>query len=118
MFKKIIDLFKPVALVLVGVLSGIMINLLIQPLLLNACRKVLLIFLIVCLMLYGTGMLSYMWHGFKLWRRKAKILGVIKVGILSDMGWAQGDDQISSWTDIRPEEWKEEIEEIAKENKS
>ena len=117
MFKRIMDLFKPVALVLVGVLSGIIINLLIQPLLYNACLNIVLIIIIVCLILYGTGIFSLIWYRLKLWWRKGKMSGVIKVGILSDMGWEQEDNQIHSWTDIRPEEWKKEIEKLSRDSK-
>jgi len=40
-----------------------------------------------------------------------------KIGILNDVEWDQNYKQISSYTDISPEEWKETIERWAKSNK-
>jgi hypothetical protein len=48
-------------------------------------------------------------------RRKAKRIFAAKIGILADIDW-KPEEWDNAWSDITPEEWKQEIERNAKQN--
>lgn len=110
-----INIWKSFALLMAGALASIIGGMLLQsPLPITVTLIFIGVFLI--LFLVGSGAVSVIWHNFNLWRRKGNKLFTAKVGILNDIKWDKEYTQISSWTDISPEEWKKEIEKCAKES--
>jgi hypothetical protein len=100
---------RELALLFAGALASILGGFLIQsPIFDN--RTGVLITLIIFLIVYGTGIISKIFHRYYLRRRKSNL----KIGILNDMNWDPKNKETSTWTDVSPLEWKKEIEETAK----
>jgi hypothetical protein len=70
---------------------------------------------VIILILYGSGAVSKTWHTYNLMRRKGKRIFAAKIGILADIDW-KPEEWDNAWSDITPEEWKQEIEGNAKQN--
>ncbi len=70
---------------------------------------------VIILILYGSGAVSKTWHSYNLKRRKGKRIFAARIGILADIDW-KSEEWDNAWSDTTPEEWKEEIERIAKQN--
>lgn len=112
------NISKELTLFAAGILANIFANLLLAPTYPDRDLWVLtLIAIMLILILYGLGIISRIYHEYNLWVRKGNRLIAPKVGILSDSGWNPKNRDIYSWTDISPEEWRKEIEKLAKENK-
>lgn len=110
------NIYKSLALLFAGALASILGTLLFQPPLPASYYRICGA-IIVILILYGSGAISKMWKSYNLWRRKGNRLIVPKLGILDDMKWNPQDKEISTGTNISPEEWKKEIEKLARESK-
>ena len=120
MWNKIIGQFleksivKELALLFAGVLAGGLVSLLIQKTVFDIMAVILGVgVLIFFLILYGSGAMSMIWNGYILWKRRL----TQKVGILNDMKWDLKNGEIYTGTDISPEEWEEEINELARKRK-
>lgn len=101
-----IRIVRELALLFAGVLLGIFMSLLIQNPVLDL-KGVILGALVVLLILLGSGGISNLWHFYNIWRRKT----AFKVGILNDM---ENNKELFTGTEIGPEDWKKEIEELAR----
>jgi len=111
------NIFRQLSLLFAGVCAGVLGRLILVPpvapyYILSLCL------IIILFVLYGSGAISQVWHNYNVWRRNGKILMPPKIGVLSDMGWDQNNQEIAVWADISPQEWKKEIEKQAAENKN
>lgn len=100
-------ILKSLALLLAGALISVLTSLYIALL---RIYWLLLVLILIFLLLYGFGIISPL-HWINKLRRE---LLSPKVGILNDMGWDTKNEQIHTWTDISPENWKNELKKIAK----
>jgi hypothetical protein len=108
------SIVKELALLFAGVLAGGLVSLLIQKTVFDIKAVILGVgVLILFLILYGSGATSMIWNGYILWKRRL----TPKVGILNDMKWDLKNGEIYTCTDISPEEWEEEIKELARKRK-
>lgn len=107
-------MLQQLSLLLGGTLLAIIIDLWFRPLATKR-RLVQVLLLLSCLffLLSGFGIISEACRAFNLsYRRVDKKIGILNVG-----GWSSNNDQICSYTNISPEDWKKAIEEYAKANK-
>jgi len=107
---------KQLALLFAGALVSVVGAVLIRPPFPEKYLYILSV-MVVILILYGAGAISKLWHSYNLWKRRGNKLVTPKVGILNDMGWETANAEIRAWTDISPEEWRKEIEKLARESK-
>lgn len=104
------NILRSLALLFAGALIGIL-GALITPFL-NIYSIVACIVVIILLLLFGSGITSEILYKYNAFRRER----TLKIGILKDMGWDLENEQIYTWTNISPEEWKEAIERCARNN--
>jgi len=108
-----VNTLRSLALLVAGALISVVISLY-ASLLMEYSLLVLTIFLIliVLFLLYGFGVLSPI-RLIDEFRRKYL---TPKVGILNDMGWNPENKEIYTGTDVSLEDWKNELEKVAKDN--
>lgn len=108
------DILKGLALLFAGALASI-----IGGILLTAATSRIWLYAsitgVVILIFYGSGMISKAWHMYNLKRRKGNWLLSAKVGILADIDLGR-EEWENAWSDIKPEEWKKEIESHTRQN--
>jgi hypothetical protein len=63
-------------------------------------------------LLYGTGLLQDYAHRRRL---SARWKGTLRAGILNDSGWNLERTDTYAWTDVRPENWKSQLEQSTEE---
>jgi len=104
---------RSLALLVAGALISALISLY-APLLMEYSLLTLLltVFLIMSLLLYGFGVFS----PIRLIDKVRRQYLAPKVGILNDMGWNLENKEIYTWTDVSPEDWKNELEKVAKDS--
>lgn len=105
---------RSLALVLAGALFGFIAPILNLPPNLGTWLATLLLIAIAFLLLYGVGIPQAKYHEFVLRHRWKEPL---KIGILNDMKWDANNKEIFAWSDVPPNDWKNVIEKISKEQK-
>lgn len=106
-------IYRELALLFAGALASVIGTLLIKS---PATNLTILLscLLVIILILYGAGIITIMNHKRNLFIRKISKV----VGIFSDMAWDSSNKEISAWTNISPDDWKNAIEEYARTNKA
>jgi len=109
------NILRQLALLFAGALASVIGASLFLALHPNRCPEVYIISgsAMFLLILYGSGAITGIRNSFHLWRRRTPLLSP-KVGILSDMRWEQDNDQISSGTQVSPEDWERESQKWAR----
>jgi len=104
------ETIKGLFLIFFGAVASIILGgLLVDRLVINI-RTCILMVLSIVLLLCGSGLVPIVWHHYNKRRRKS----ALKVGILNDMEWElENIKQISTNTDISPEDWEKEINELS-----
>ena len=102
-------MIRSLALLLAGAAAGILGSVLVGRFGFSWLLASVLIVVLVCLVVLGTGTDSAILHLHHLRARRKRP----KIGILNDMEWDSEFGKVSTWTDISPSEWKSEIDEQA-----
>jgi hypothetical protein len=110
------NIWKLLAWLLFGASISVFARLYISPPLPSIALVALILFTVICF-LGGAGILSKWKQKYILWRRGGNEWLSAKVGIIDALGKDKYDEEMYSWTDITPNEWKKEIEKWAEKDK-
>jgi len=77
---------------------------------LNGWSWLIFFLLFLFSIIFGFNIDQFLKHWYRIRRRKR----VLRIGILNDMGWESQNEEIKTYTNICPQAWKKELEELGK----